>query len=184
MRQIGTPHVVVVGGGLAGLSAAVACADGGARVTLFEGRPRFGGATWSFERRGLAFDNGQHVYLRCCTAYRRFLERLGTAELAPLQARLAIPVLSPSGNPGAEPEVAWIRRSSLPSPLHLTASLLAYRHLSLADRAATVAPPWRCAACASATPRSTPRPSAPSWPATASPPTPSSCCGTSSPCRR
>ncbi|HUZ20770.1 MAG TPA: hydroxysqualene dehydroxylase HpnE [Acidimicrobiales bacterium] len=135
MRQIGTPHVVVVGAGLAGLSAAVACADGGARVTLFEGRPRFGGATWSFERRGLAFDNGQHVYLRCCTAYRRFLERLGTAELAPLQERLAIPVLSPSGTPGAEPEVAWIRRNSLPSPLHLAASLLAYRHLGLVDRA-------------------------------------------------
>ena len=46
------PQVVVVGGGLAGLAAALGCADGGARVTLLEGRPRLGGATWSFERNG------------------------------------------------------------------------------------------------------------------------------------
>jgi len=45
--------VVVVGGGLAGLAAAIACADRGAEVTLYEGRSRLGGATFSFERNGL-----------------------------------------------------------------------------------------------------------------------------------
>jgi len=129
----GPGHVVVVGGGLAGLTAALSCLDAGARVTLLEGRPRLGGATWSFRRHGLAFDNGQHVYLRCCTAYRRLLERLGTAHLAPLQDRLALPVLSP--RPSGEPAVSWIRRTGLPSPLHLGGSLLAYGHLSVADRA-------------------------------------------------
>ncbi|MCU1488920.1 MAG: phytoene dehydrogenase [Acidimicrobiaceae bacterium] len=124
-------HVVVVGGGLAGLSAAVACTDAGARVTLLEGRPRFGGATWSFERKGLAFDNGQHVYLRCCTAYRRFLARLGTEADAPLQERLELPVIAPSAS---GPVTAWIRRGRLPAPLHLLPSLLAYRHLPIADR--------------------------------------------------
>src|SRR5271154_1888184 len=107
-------RVVVIGGGLAGLSAALCCVDGGADVTLLEGRPRLGGATWSFERNGLSFDNGQHVYLRCCTAYRRFLERIGTADLAPLQERLEIPVLQPSQD-GAEPKVGWIRSSKLPA---------------------------------------------------------------------
>jgi squalene-associated FAD-dependent desaturase len=126
------PHVVVIGGGLAGLSAAIACTDGGMRVTVLESRPRLGGATWSFERNGLFFDNGQHVYLRCCVAYRRFLERIGTAELAPLQERLAIPVLKP--RPGGEAKVAWIRRAGLPAPLHLTPALLRYSHLSIADR--------------------------------------------------
>ncbi len=127
------PHVAVVGGGLAGLSAAVACADGGARVTLFEARPRLGGATWSFTRKGLDFDNGQHVYLRCCSAYRRFLERLGTAELAPLRSPLALPVVAPGPN---GPRTAWIRRSPLPSPAHLAPSLLTYAHLSWRDRLA------------------------------------------------
>lgn len=126
-------EVVVIGGGLAGLSAALHCLDAGARVTLLEGRPRLGGATWSFERGGLAFDNGQHVYLRCCTAYRRFLERLGTADQAPLQDRLALPVLAPVA--GGEPSRAFIRRTGLPTPFHLAGSLATYRHLSLADRA-------------------------------------------------
>ena len=72
------PRVVVVGGGLAGMAAALACADGGAIVTLLEARPRLGGATFSFPRQGLQVDNGQHVFLRCCTAYRSFLRRIGT----------------------------------------------------------------------------------------------------------
>ena len=124
-------HVVVIGGGLSGLSAAVACADAGARVSLFESRPRLGGATWSFERGGLTFDNGQHVYLRCCISYRRFLDRLGTADLAPLQQRLAIPILRPSAR-GVR--VAWIKRNSLPAPANLAVSLLRYSHLSVRDR--------------------------------------------------
>lgn len=122
------PHVVVVGGGLAGLAAALRCAEGGAAVTLLESRPRLGGLTWSFDRGGLTFDNGQHVYLRCCTEYRSFLERIGSAGDAPLQPRLALPVLRPGGRTG------WIRSARLPAPLHLTGSLLRYPHLSPLDR--------------------------------------------------
>src|SRR5439155_26658711 len=93
-------NVVVIGGGLAGISAALECADAVARVTLLEVRPRLGGAAYSFEREGLGVDNGQHVFLRCCTEYRRLLERLGTAHLAPIQRRLDIPVLAPGGRQG------------------------------------------------------------------------------------
>jgi squalene-associated FAD-dependent desaturase len=124
------PRVAVVGGGLAGLSAAIACADGGAHVELFESRPRLGGLTWSFERGGLTFDNGQHVFLRCCVEYRRFLDRLGSAADAPLQDNLALPVIRPGGRTG------WIRSGWLPAPLHLTRSLLTYPHLGIADRLA------------------------------------------------
>lgn len=132
-RPASPPKVVVVGGGLAGLSAAVSCAEAGAQVTLLEGRPRLGGATWSFERNGRSFDNGQHVHLRCCEAYRGFLDQLGTGHLAPFAGPLAIPVLRPAQGEG-QPATAWIRRDSLPAPLHLARSLLTYRHLSLPDR--------------------------------------------------
>ncbi|HEX6476524.1 MAG TPA: FAD-dependent oxidoreductase, partial [Acidimicrobiales bacterium] len=71
------PRVLVVGGGIAGLTSALACADGGARVTVLEARGRLGGATWSARREGLWVDNGQHVFLRACTAYRDFLARIG-----------------------------------------------------------------------------------------------------------
>jgi hydroxysqualene dehydroxylase len=122
------PRITVVGGGLAGIAAALSCADAGAEVTLVEVRPRLGGAAYSFERDGMVLDNGQHVFLRCCTAYRALLDRLGTASATTMQPRLKIPVIAPGGR------VEWLRRSSLPAPLHLAGALARYGHLSPRDR--------------------------------------------------
>lgn len=102
-------RVAVVGGGLAGIAAALDCADAGAHVTLYESRPRLGGLTHSFRRDLPAgspaqgsywVDNGQHVFLRCCTAYRQLLSRLGVEHLTRLQPRLDIPVRGTAGSPG------------------------------------------------------------------------------------
>lgn len=125
---------IVVGGGLAGITAALALADAGVRVTLVEGRPRLGGLAFSFRRGDLTVDNGQHVYLRCCTAYRWFLDRIGAAALAPLQDRLDVPVLDVARPAGRR--LGRLRRDALPVPLHLGRSLATYPHLSLAERAA------------------------------------------------
>jgi squalene-associated FAD-dependent desaturase len=123
-------RIAVVGGGLAGLTAAIECADHGADVTLYEGRSRLGGATFSFERNGLWLDNGQHVALRCCTTYLDFLRRLGVEHLLPLQRRLHVPVLRPGMRP------ALLSRTALPPPLHLAVTLLRYAPLTLGERAA------------------------------------------------
>jgi squalene-associated FAD-dependent desaturase len=120
--------VIVVGGGIAGLTAALACADWGARVTLLEARGRLGGATWTAQREGMHVDNGQHVFLRACTAYRSFLARIGSDGLVDVQRRMAVPVVAPGGR------TAWLRRSCLPAPLQLGPSLARYRHLGLRDR--------------------------------------------------
>ncbi|MFF8992996.1 hydroxysqualene dehydroxylase HpnE [Streptomyces sp. NPDC014983] len=125
---------VVIGGGLAGITAALALADAGVRVTLLEGRPRLGGLAFSFQRGELTVDNGQHVYLRCCTAYRWFLDRIEGAALAPLQDRLDVPVVDLAKPEGRR--LGRLRRDPLPVPLHLGRSLAAYPHLSLAERAA------------------------------------------------
>ena len=121
-------RVLVIGGGLAGIAAALDCAAAGAQVTLVEVRRRLGGAAYSFERDGMRFDNGQHVFLRCCSAYRSLLARLGSEHHVAVQERLEIPVLSPR----AEPVV--LRRGSLPPPFHLAGALARYPHLSPAQR--------------------------------------------------
>jgi squalene-associated FAD-dependent desaturase len=119
--------VAVVGGGLAGITAAIALAETGARVTLLESRPRLGGATSSFSRGGLTVDNGQHVFLRCCTAYRGLLARLGMTGSVTLQDRFDVTVLRPGRR-------ARLRRTALPGPLHMGQALARYRHLSYAER--------------------------------------------------
>ena len=90
-----SPRVAVIGGGLAGITAAIALAEAGAAVTLLEARPRLGGATCSFARDGLIVDTGQHIYLGCCTAYRGLLDKLGMTAHAPLQDRFDVTVLAP-----------------------------------------------------------------------------------------
>jgi hydroxysqualene dehydroxylase len=132
----GGVRIVVIGGGLAGITAALDCAAAGARVTLVEVRRRLGGAIYSFERDGLRIDNGQHVFLRCCHAYRALLTRLGSERGVWVQPRLEIPVMSPDG------EVSVLRRSALPAPLHLAGALARYRHLSVRQRLAAARAAW------------------------------------------
>jgi squalene-associated FAD-dependent desaturase len=124
-----TGRVVVVGGGLAGLAAATGLLRRGHEVTLVEARARLGGATFSFERDGLAVDNGQHVLLRCYTEYRAFLDVLGVGDRIDMQDRFHVPVLAADGRR------AELRRNNLPAPLHLGATLAGYRLLGPADRA-------------------------------------------------
>ncbi len=127
-RASGARQVLVIGGGLAGITAALDCAAAGASVTLVEVRRRLGGAAYSFDRDGLRMDNGQHVFLRCCVAYRALLARLGSEHLTALQPRLEIPVLAPSRPP------ALLRRGSLPAPAHLAGALAHYPHLTMRER--------------------------------------------------
>ncbi|WAX57350.1 hydroxysqualene dehydroxylase HpnE [Jatrophihabitans cynanchi] len=121
--------VVVVGGGLAGISAALRLADCGRSVTLVEGRPRLGGAAFSFRRGELWVDNGQHVFLRCCEAYRWLLRRVGALDQTTLQDHLDIPVLRPDGR-----RARLSRLPGVPAPAHLGAALARYGLLSPADR--------------------------------------------------
>jgi squalene-associated FAD-dependent desaturase len=137
-------RVVVVGGGLAGITAAIALAESGADVTLLEARPRLGGATCSFHRDGLIVDTGQHVFLGCCSAYRGLLAKLGMTEHAPLQDRFDVTVLAPgrsADQPGAsQPRRARLRRTALPGPLHMLPALGRYPFLSWAERAQVARP--------------------------------------------
>ena len=123
-----TRRAVVVGGGLAGIAAAIELRDAGVAVTLLESRPRLGGAATSYARAGMMIDNGQHVFLRCCDSYQSLLDRLGATDSVTIQDRFDVTVLSATGR-------ARLRRDPLPSPLHLARALARYPLLSLAERA-------------------------------------------------
>src|SRR6266508_3057295 len=74
-------HVVVIGGGLAGLAASIALAENGIRVSLVEKNPRLGGRATSYLLpSGEYIDNCQHVTLRCCTNLEDFFRRAGVAD--------------------------------------------------------------------------------------------------------
>lgn len=123
---------IVIGGGLAGIAAALRLADRGDHVTLLESRARLGGATASFPRGGLTVDNGHHVFLRCYGRYRSLLARLGVSALVEVQPRLDIPV-------DVDGIRTRLRRGrSGPAPMHLLPALTGYRALTWRERAAAV----------------------------------------------
>ena len=127
----GKPQAIIIGGGLAGLSAACELADHGYKVILAERRSSLGGRACSFPnpQARSEVDNGQHVFLKCCTYYIRFLQRLGVWDKTRLQKRLRVTVIDP--RTGA----STLEGSSLPAPFHLLPSFLRFCHLSPFDKA-------------------------------------------------
>ncbi|MGC1185453.1 MAG: FAD-dependent oxidoreductase, partial [Candidatus Dormiibacterota bacterium] len=105
---------VVVGGGLAGINAALVLADQGARVVLVERAPVLGGLCRSVpDPVAGRVDTGQHVYLGCCTELETFLGRIGV-EPAWRQQRLELVVAN--SRTGVTRQ---LRSGPLPAPLHL-----------------------------------------------------------------
>ena len=120
----------MVGGGLAGLAAATRLAARGIRPVLFEKRGFLGGRAFSFVDRetGEEVDNGQHVFLRVCTEYMRFLKEIGAWGDVHLCRGLDVPVLR-------DGRVSRIRSANLPGSLGMAAALLGYGHVSWAEKA-------------------------------------------------
>jgi squalene-associated FAD-dependent desaturase len=129
MTQGEGTSVCVVGGGLAGITAALDLADAGLDVTLLEARARLGGLTHSFRRGDMWVDGGQHVFLRCCTSYLGLLDRLGVRHLTHLQERLDVPIASEASGRRTR-----LTRSDLPAPLHLSGALLRHSWMPLRQR--------------------------------------------------
>ncbi len=102
--------------------------DAGWHVELFERSRLLGGRATSFEVDGHVVDNGQHVYLACCTEFVRFVERVGMGNALHLQDRFEVVVYGKNG------VRTGLRAADLPAPFHLLASFFGYKHLSVSGK--------------------------------------------------
>jgi squalene-associated FAD-dependent desaturase len=126
----GKNEAVVIGAGFAGLSAAVALASKGLRVTVLEGKPAPGGRAYSFAdaETGDFVDNGQHVLMGCYSETLDFIEQIGARDKLVFHEDLEIEMLTGAG------QSARLKTSRLPGPLHMSGALLGYGHLTKRER--------------------------------------------------
>ena len=125
--------VAILGGGLAGLSAARRLLEQGYRIILVEKRPFLGGRAFSFRdgADGVEVDNGQHVFLGCCTYYIDYLKAVGSFEMAYLQRGLRLEVVL-NGRRGLLSSTGFL------GSLHLLPSFMRYPHLSVQEKALAI----------------------------------------------
>ncbi|MEK6683614.1 MAG: hydroxysqualene dehydroxylase HpnE [Nitrospirota bacterium] len=123
-------HVLIIGGGFAGLSAGVALADRGAKVTVIEQRRILGGRAYSVEdgTTGELIDNGQHALLGAFHETQTFLKTIGTDGLIRYQDRFRMVLVEPGGGR------MTLTAAPLPAPFHLAAGVARCRGLSVTDR--------------------------------------------------
>ena len=121
-------RATIIGGGLAGLAAAVALADRGFALTILESRPRLGGRAGSFTDQvsGDLIDNCQHVSMACCTNLADFCKRVGGESL--FRREKSMTFLSPEG------KYSTLKPGILPAPFHLAESFLRANYLTFVEK--------------------------------------------------
>jgi zeta-carotene desaturase len=136
LRQLQTQSyksVIVVGGGVAGMSAACALAAAGLKVRLIERRGYLGGRASSYLHPGVneVIDNCQHVLFGCCTNLVGFYRRIGVADLIHWTSDMTM--IEPGGR---RSRLGPFRLGSLqlPPPLHSAPSFLGASAFTLADK--------------------------------------------------
>ena len=118
-------RVTIIGGGWAGLSAAVHAVNSGFQVCLLEAAPQTGGRARRITHQGLALDNGQHILIG---AYRDTLAllRLVGVDTDNHLWRMPLTLRMPNGD--------GLRLPALPAPLNLLTGIACARGWSWGDK--------------------------------------------------
>ena len=100
-------RVVIVGGGFAGLAAAVELSEGGADVVVLERRRHLGGRAYSFvdSLTGDIVDNGQHLFMSCYRNTISFLSKIGTLDKLEFQKSPRVDFLRSGASEFRKPSV-------------------------------------------------------------------------------
>ncbi|MBS0186526.1 MAG: FAD-dependent oxidoreductase [Planctomycetes bacterium] len=122
------PSMLILGGGIAGIAAAMELCARGVAVTLVESRDRLGGRASSFfdAKSGRWLDNCQHVTLGCCDAYLDLCERLGVSHLIRWDDEQYW--VEEGGR------VSILRPAALPAPLHGLPAFLRAKFLNWGEK--------------------------------------------------
>ncbi len=127
-------HVVVIGGGMAGLAASATLASRGIKVTLLEAAEHLGGRARSvaieFNSQVHQLDNGQHIMLGAYTETLKLLEKIGVPEN---DAFLRIP-LNLDVRLDNRSAFKLATPSYLPAPLNQLVGFLLCEGLKLSER--------------------------------------------------
>jgi len=121
-------RVVIIGGGLAGLAAAVALAERQIPAVVLESRPRLGGRASSFldSTTQSYVDNCQHVTMGCCTNFAHFIRTIGLEH--GFRRERTLHFIGPSGHPDRFEATNW------PCPFHLAAAFRRLSYLTWRDK--------------------------------------------------
>lgn len=119
-------RIAVIGGGWAGMAAAVELAERGLPVTVFEAARQLGGRARGVAVDGRVLDNGPHLLLGAYRESLRLLEKVHGGPPPLLRRPLHLEL------PGA----FRLRLPPLPAPLHLAAGLTFARGLTWKERLA------------------------------------------------
>ena len=132
------PHIAIIGGGCAGLSAAATLVDYGFPVTIFESSSQLGGRarTVPIKNNGIhLLDNGQHILLGAYSATLALLHKIGLDEK---QVFLRLPLQISMR--GCDENIVFSLKSVsyLPAPFDMLFALLRCKGLSLVERIAAI----------------------------------------------
>ena len=125
VAKLAMTRIAIIGGGYAGMAAAVSLAQRSVAVTVFESAKQLGGRARGVNYQNTQLDNGQHLLLGCYRETLRLIELVGgnieqDFVRFPLQLELH--------------QQFSLKAPNLPAPLHLLVAFVQAKGLSWADR--------------------------------------------------
>lgn len=118
-------HIAIIGGGYAGMAAAVTLAAADIPVTVFESARQLGGRARGVQHNDVQLDNGQHILLGCYHHTLQLIEQVG-GNIGHDFLRLPLQLTLHNR--------FELKAPHLPAPLHLLVGLLSAKGLSFGER--------------------------------------------------